>query len=88
MKTILVENLSPDVTCHELQSMFESYGQIIGVDVVAAQDFGYVRMADDSEAYRAIRGLDGELCSGRKLKVALAQAYSRRKREPAAVGVM
>ena len=80
MKTILVENLSPEVTLQDLQSLFESYGQIIGIDVVKAQDFGYVRMADDSEAYRAIKGLNGGLCSGTKLKVALALSYSGRKR--------
>ena len=81
MKTIVVENLDPDVTRDDLQSLFESYGEISGIDVVAGQNFGYVRMSDDSEAYRAMRALNGSQCCGRTITVMMAHAYSARKRE-------
>jgi len=83
MKTILVGSLSPQVTQEQLQSLFEAYGEITGIDVVMGQEFAYVRMADDSEAYRAIRALNGMLCCGCRLSVGVAQAYSHRTRQPA-----
>jgi RNA recognition motif-containing protein len=81
LKTIFVGNLGSDVTRENLQSLFAAHGEIIGVDVVDGQDFGYVRMIDDSEAYRAIKALNGRLCCGQELNVSVAKAYSHRKRD-------
>jgi len=85
LKTLLVGNLSGDVSSENLQTLFDRYGEILGVDLAVGQDFGYVRMADDSEAYRAVTGLNGTACGGRMLEVTVPRAYSSRKREvPAA----
>ena len=81
MKTIFVGNLGPDVTTEQLQSLFASHGEITGIDLMEGQDFGYVRMIDDSEAYRAIKALNGHLCCGQELTVSVAKAYSNRKRD-------
>ncbi len=80
MKTIFIGNLSVDVTPERLQTLFEPHGKILGIDLAAGQDFGYVRMADDSDAYRAVTALNGESCGGRILSITVAQAYSSRKR--------
>lgn len=80
MKTIFVGNLGPDVTTDKLKSLFASHGEITGIDLVEGQDFGYVRMIDDSEAYRAIKALNGNWCCGHELNVSVAKAYSHRKR--------
>lgn len=81
MKTIFVGNLGPGVTQDELQLLFGRYGDVTGIDVMGGQDFGYVRMNDDSEAYRAIKALNGIGCGGRTLSVYAAIAYRSRKRE-------
>ena len=78
MKTIFVGNLSADVTADTLHALFESYGEILGIDLAAGQDFGYARMADDSEAYRAVTALNGQLCGGQPLSIKIAEAYSSR----------
>jgi RNA recognition motif-containing protein len=85
LKTIFVGNLSEDVTSEKLHILFESYGEILGIDLAAGQDFGYVRMADDSDAYRAVTALNGLLCGGRMLIITVAKAYSSRKHRIAEV---
>ncbi len=80
MKIIFVSNLGSDVTADSLHTLFEAHGEILGIDLVDGQDFGYVRMADDSEAYRAVKALNGKPCGGRMLNITVAQAYGSRKR--------
>ena len=80
MKTIFVGNLSLDVTADSLHTLFEEHGEIIGIDLAPGQDFGYVRMTDDSGAYRAVKALNGKACGGQMLNVTVAQAYGSRKR--------
>ena len=80
LKTIIVGNLSSDVTTDSLHTLFEAHGEILGIDLAAGQDFGYVRMADDSEAYRAVTALNGRPCGGRMLNITVARAYGSRKR--------
>jgi len=80
LKTIFVGNLSSNVTVDILETLFEAYGDILGIDLAAGQDFGYVRMADDSEAYRAVTALNGKLCGGRMLNITVAQAYCAQTR--------
>lgn len=81
----MVGNLNEDVTAERLQILFESHGEILGIDLAVGQDFGYVRMADDSEAYRAVTALNGKLCGGRMLNITVAKAYSSRKHRTAEV---
>jgi len=80
LKTIFIENLGSDVTRDRLQTLFEAHGEIVGIDLAGGQNFGYVRMADDSEAYRAVKALNGKPCGGRMLNITVAQAYGSRKR--------
>jgi len=80
LKTIFVGNLSSNVTADSLHALFEAHGEILGIDLAPGQEFGYVRMADDTEAYRAITALNGKPCSGRMLNITVAQAYGSRKR--------
>ena len=79
LKIVLVGNLSRDVTRDRLQTLFEEHGEILGIDLAAGQDFGYVRMADDSEAYRAVKALNGKPCGGRMLNITIAHASGSRK---------
>lgn len=75
MKNIFVGNLSFGVTEEAIRSAFEEYGTVDRVSVVKDRDtgqargFGFVEMNNDSEAERAINGLNGKQLDGRALNV-------------------
>lgn len=75
MKNIFVGNLSFATTEASIRSIFERYGKVDRVNVVTDRDtgqargFAFVEMADDSEAARAIDGLNGSDLDGRSLNV-------------------
>jgi RNA recognition motif-containing protein len=79
LKTILVSGLAPTTTQDELRELFEEHGKVMGVDLVAGQNFGYVRMTHEAEGREAIDALDGATCSGAKLSVEAAR--TRRQQE-------
>jgi len=79
VKTILVSGLSSSVKHSELLRLFEEHGSVIGVDLVEGQDFGFIRMANGEEARKAIKALNGTLCSDATLRICAARA--RRQRE-------
>ena len=81
LKTILVSGLSSAVTQTELRNMFAEHGSVIGVDLVDGQDFGYVRMMNDSEGKRAIEALDGAQCFDSVLSVSAARTRQQRANE-------
>jgi RNA recognition motif-containing protein len=85
LKTILVSGLSAFVKQSELLRLFEEYGSVIGVDLVEGQDFGFIRMANDEEARKAIKALDGTSCSDATLSI--CAAGTRRQRELAAKAI-
>ena len=64
-----------------MKTLFEQHGSATSVDFVDGQDFGFVRIDDDSEAYRAVKALHGAECGGRALDVTIARAYGSRKRQ-------
>lgn len=78
--TIIVRNLSPDVTRDDLQGIFERFGVVEGIDVVKGQDFGYIRMRGASDAHHAIRALKTETCLGRRIEVDEARPFRYRLR--------
>ncbi|HVT92851.1 MAG TPA: RNA-binding protein [Bryobacteraceae bacterium] len=75
MKNIFVGNLSFSATEDDLRSLFEPYGTLDRVTIITDRDtgrsrgFGFVEMANGSEADGAISGLDGREWNGRALKV-------------------
>ena len=79
MKTILVTGLSPSVASSELLRLFAEHGNVIGVDLVEGQDFGFVRMEDAVEARKAISALNGTLCFDATLTICAADSRRQPK---------
>ncbi len=75
MKNIFVGNLSYGTTEESVRSLFENYGTVERVSIVTDRDtgqprgFGFVEMANDDEAERAISSLNGRELEGRDLNV-------------------
>ena len=72
---IYVGNLSYDTTESGLQAAFASYGSVTSARIATDRDtgrtrgFGFVEMADQTEAQNAIRALNGSELQGRTLTV-------------------
>jgi RNA recognition motif-containing protein len=70
-----VHRLTPGTTDYELQRLFEGVGRVINCDVVANGDtrisraIGFVEMATEHEARRAIDQLNGKELAGRVILV-------------------
>ena len=75
MKNIFVGNLSFGATEDAVRSMFEAYGTVDRVSIVTDREtgqprgFGFVEMANDAEAERAIAALNGTELGGRTLNI-------------------
>ena len=75
MKNLFVGNMSFQTTADDLRALFEPFGQLARVHVATdretgrARGFGFVEMANDAEAAKAIAALDGKDVGGRNLKV-------------------
>jgi len=82
-KNLYVGNLSYSITDPELEELFTEFGKVDSARVISDRDsgrskgFGFVEMADDTEAQAAIDGLNGKDNNGRALTVNEA-----RPREP------
>ena len=74
-KRLYVGNLPYTITDDELRSMFEAHGAVTSAQVIMDRDtgrskgFGFVEMANDSEAQAAIDALNGTPHGGRPLTV-------------------
>ena len=74
MRTIFCGNLSYDLTEGELRAAFEAYGKVVGARIIVDQwteqsrGFGFVDMASEDDAARAMRALEGRLLMGRRLR--------------------
>lgn len=72
---IYVGNLSYNTTEQELESMFGQYGKVSSARLATdretgrARGFGFVEMADDAEAKKAIDAINGRDMDGRTLNV-------------------
>ena len=75
MKNIFVGNLNFRATEESLRALFERYGVVDSARIMTDRDtgrsrgFGFVEMANDSEADQAITGLNGYSMEGRALNV-------------------
>jgi RNA recognition motif-containing protein len=72
---IFVGNLPYEFTDQELENAFTEYGEITSARVIMdrfsgrSRGFGFVEMANNTEAEAAIQGLNGKEFSGRGLTV-------------------
>ena len=72
---IYVGNLHFDLNEEELKKVFEEYGEVTSVKIISdkmtgrSRGFGFVEMANDSEASEAINNLNGTEIKGRKVNV-------------------
>jgi cold-inducible RNA-binding protein len=75
MKNIFVGNLSFGVTEDSVRSLFETHGTVDRVNICTDRDsgqprgFGFVEMANDGEAEKAIAAVNGRELDGRALNV-------------------
>ena len=82
-KKLYVGNLSYSTTQSQLEALFRQVGEVVEATVLEdrmsgrSRGFGFVEMADDASAAKAIAQLDGKELDGRSLKVAEAQPRPR-----------
>ena len=75
MKNIFVGNLSFGATEDAVRALFEAYGAVDRVNLITDRDtgqprgFGFVEMANNAEADRAIAELNGRELEGRALNI-------------------
>ena len=76
---IYVSNLSFAVVDEDLKSYFAEYGEVSSAKVIMdkytnrSKGFGFVEMADEAAAQKAIAELDGATVDGRSIKVNVAR---------------
>ena len=74
-KKLYVGNLSYQVDSSELEQLFAQHGTVVSAQIINDRDtgrskgFGFVEMANDSEAEAAIAALNGQEHNGRALTV-------------------
>lgn len=84
MKNIYVGNLDFKVTEDDLRQAFSAYGQVDNVTILKDRDtgqprgFGFVEMANDEEAEKAISGMNGAQLGARALNVNEARPKAAR----------
>src|SRR5262245_59199060 len=72
---IYVGNLAFSATVDAVRRLFEAYGEVTSVQLPTDREtgrprgFGFVEMADDSQARAAIAGLNGRDLDGRTLNI-------------------
>jgi RNA recognition motif-containing protein len=75
MKKLFVGNLSFGATEDSIRSLFETHGTVQSVSLITDRDtgrskgFGFVEMANDAEAAKAIAAVNGKEIDGRALTV-------------------
>ncbi|HUA15630.1 MAG TPA: RNA-binding protein [Verrucomicrobiae bacterium] len=86
MKNLYVGNLPHSTTEAELRNLFEAYGSVEKITLVTDRDtgrsrgFGFVEMANASEADKAIATLNGTDLGGRTLTINEAKPKAERPR--------
>jgi RNA recognition motif-containing protein len=84
---IYVGNLASDATDADLREAFEAFGQVDSARVVkdkfsgTSRGFGFVEMADESEAQAAMSGLNDKELRGRTVIVNEARPRSEGGRD-------
>jgi cold-inducible RNA-binding protein len=83
-KKIYVGNLPYTINDESLQNMFQEFGSVESAKVITDRDtgrskgFGFVEMANDEEAVKAINELNEKDFDGRKVKVNEAKPQEKR----------
>jgi RNA recognition motif-containing protein len=83
MKNLFVGNLNFQTTESDLRALFEPFGQVVRVHMAMdretgrARGFGFVEMANDEEAKKAVAALDGKEVGGRNVKINEARPKER-----------
>jgi len=86
MKNLYVGNLPHSTTESELRNLFEAHGAVEKITLVTDRDtgrsrgFGFVEMANASEADKAIATLNGTDLGGRTLTINEAKPKAERPR--------
>ncbi len=66
---LYVGNLSYSTTSEQLEELFTNYGEVKSVNIIEGRGFGFVEMANPSDAEQAKEALDGKEFLGRTLRV-------------------
>ncbi|MCD4681025.1 MAG: RNA-binding protein [Bacteroidales bacterium] len=72
---IYVGNLNFNYGEDDLKELFENYGEVTSVKIIIdkysgrSKGFGFVEMAEDDDANKAIEDLNGKDLNGRNVKV-------------------
>ncbi len=78
-KKLYVGNLSYSTTEETLSSQFAQFGDVVSAVVIKdratgqSKGFGFVEMADEAAADKAIESLSGKEVDGRKIRVNVAE---------------
>jgi len=84
---IYVGNLRYNMSEDALKEIFEEYGQVASVKIIRdrfsgeSKGFGFVEMASDDDAKKAIAELNGKEVDGRALRVNEARPREDRPRQ-------
>ena len=83
-KKLHIGNLDYQTTSEDLVQLFAGAGQVVEAQVIADREtkrsrgFGFVEMADDESAQKAISLYNGHVLSGRAIQVSEARAREER----------
>lgn len=78
--TVYVRNLPEEISNEELASVFEAYGRVVSARIIGdkrtkkSHGYGFVEMASEEAAERAIESLHGAELEGKDLDVQPAKA--------------
>lgn len=84
---LFVGNLSFKLTEEDLIEMFSSHGEVMQVRIILDREtgrprgFGFVTMANEADANKAIKALNGQSIEGRSLTVNIARPREERPSE-------
>ena len=84
---ILVRNLNRNVTEAQIQTLFESYGEVESCTLILdkvtnkSKGFSFVSMTKPREAKTAIKELNGKEVSGQKIRVKKAEDPKKEKHQ-------
>lgn len=87
-KKIYVGNISFKASEEDMKGLFAEYGEIESVKLVTdaqtgrPRGFGFIEMATEEDAQRAVSATNGKLFMGRTLTVSEARAQQPRERRP------
>lgn len=77
---LYVGNLSYSTTTSEVKELFAGFGEILDVKVIEGKGFGFVEMANQADAEKAKKELNGTQFMGRALTVDEAKPQKDRPR--------